>query len=173
MGDPKKQKKKYSTPRRLWQSDQISRDLYLLGKYGLRNKRELWKAETELSRIRKQARKLLAKPVEERIEDESKLLNSLSRKGIIKGTAGLDDVLGLTVENLLERRLQTIVLNKGIAQSIHQARQIVTHKQVFIKSNIVNIPGYLVKIDEEATIRITEDLTPVIKNNEPQSISEK
>jgi small subunit ribosomal protein S4 len=83
MGDPKKQKKKYSTPRRLWQSDQISRDLYLLGKYGLRNKRELWKAETELSRIRKQARKLLAKPVEERIEDESKLLNSLSRKGII------------------------------------------------------------------------------------------
>lgn len=153
MGDPKKQKKQYSTPRRLWQVDQISRELYLLGKYGLRNKRELWKAETELSRIRKQARKLLAESIDERIEDEKKLLNSLRRKGIISETSGLDDVLGLTVENLLERRLQTIVLNKSITKSIHQARQVVTHRQIMVKDNVVNIPSYLVRIDEEPTIR--------------------
>jgi small subunit ribosomal protein S4 len=157
MGDPKKQKKQYNTPRRLWQVDQISRELYLLGKYGLRNKRELWKAETDLSRIRKQARKLLAESIDERIEDEKKLLDSLRRKGIISETSGLDDVLGLTVENLLERRLQTVVLNKSITESIHKARQIVTHRQIIIKNNVVSIPSYLVKIDEEPTVRIRKE----------------
>lgn len=156
MGDPKKPRKKYSSPRNPWQADQLSRELHLMGIYGLRNKRELWKTETELSRIRKQARKLLAEPIEERMEEESKLLKSLSRKGIIGVASTLDDVLGLTVENLLERRLQTVVKQKGLASSIHLARQMVVHGHIKVKDRVVTIPGYLVRADEEPTVRVRE-----------------
>lgn len=156
MGDPKKPRKKYSTPRNPWQADQLSRELHLMGVYGLRNKRELWKIETELSRIRKQARRLLAQPVEERIDDETRLLKALSRRGIISEAATLDDVLGLTVENLLDRRLQSMVKQKGLSSSIHTARQMVVHGHVKIMDRVVTIPGYLVRTDEEPTVRIKE-----------------
>ncbi len=159
MGDPKKPRKKYSTPRKLWQADQLSRELYLVGKYGLRNKRELWKAETELSRIRKHARRLLAEPIDERMEEENGLLRSLSRKGIVGGSPVIDDVLGLTVENLLERRLQTIVKNKGLVSSIHTARQAVSHGHIKVKDRRVTIPGYLVRVEEEPTVRVKEGST--------------
>ncbi len=156
MGDPKKSRKKYSTPRNQWQSDQLSRELHLMGTYGLRNKRELWRTETELSRIRKQARQLLAQPVEERMNDETKLLKALSRKGIISEAATLDDILGLTVENLLDRRLQSMVKNKGIAPTIHKARQIVVHGHVKVRDRVITIPGYLVMGEEEPTVRVRE-----------------
>ncbi len=153
MGDPKKSRKKYSSPRKLWQADQLSQDLYILGKYGLRNKRELWKAETELSRLRKQARKLLAESVDKRFREEQNLLSSLSRKGIIGGSPTLDDILGLTIENLLERRLQTVVKNKGLVKSIHLARQAVSHGHIVVNDRVVTIPGYLVRVEEEPSVR--------------------
>ncbi len=156
MGDPKKPRKKYSTPRKPWQADQLSRELFLLGTYGLRNKRELWKASTELSRIRKHARRLLAEPVDERMEEENSLLRSLSRKGIVGGAPTLDDVLGLTVENMLDRRLPTVVKSKGLVGSVYAARQAVSHGHIKINDRVVNIPGYLVKVDEEPTVRIKE-----------------
>ncbi len=156
MGDPKKSRKKFSTPRNQWQADQLSRELHLMGTYGLRNKRELWRTETELSRIRKQARELLAQPVEERLSAETKLLKSLSRKGIIGEAATLDDILGLTVENLLDRRLQSMVKNKGLAPTIHKARQIVTHGHIKVRDRVITIPGYLVMSEEEPTVRVRE-----------------
>ncbi|MCL4436638.1 MAG: 30S ribosomal protein S4 [Thaumarchaeota archaeon] len=159
MGDPKKSRKKFSTPRNQWQADQLSRELHLMGTYGLRNKRELWRTETELSRIRKQARELLAQPVEERLGAETKLLKSLSRKGIISEAATLDDILGLTVENLLDRRLQSMVKNKGLAPTIHKARQIVTHGHIKVKDRVITIPGYLVMGEEEPTVRVREGST--------------
>jgi small subunit ribosomal protein S4 len=130
-----------------------------MGTYGLRNKRELWRTETELSRIRKQARQLLAQPVEERINDETKLLKSLGRKGIISEAATLDDILGLTVENLLDRRLQSMVKSKGLAETIQKARQIVVHGHIKVRDRVITIPGYLVMGEEEPTVRIKEGST--------------
>ncbi len=156
MGDPKKPRKKYSTPRNPWQADQLSRELHLMGTYGLRKKQDLWEAETELSRIRKQARRLLAEPIEKRMADENKLLRALSRRGIIASTAALDDVLGLTIENLLERRLQSIVKQKGLTPSIHAARQAVVHGHISVKNRVTTIPGYIVETDEEPTVRLKE-----------------
>jgi small subunit ribosomal protein S4 len=127
-----------------------------MGTYGLRNKRELWKTETELSRIRKQARHLLAQPIEERIDDEALLLKALSHRGIISEAATLDDVLGLTVENLLDRYLQTVVKHKGLAPTIQMARQMVVHGHIKVKSRVVTIPGYLVTNDEYPTVRVRE-----------------
>src|SRR5215467_3593769 len=125
MGDPRTPKKSYHRPRRIWTSDQLNSELYIVGSYGLRNKRELWKAQTEVARFRNQARALLALPIEQRTEKESRLLNSLMRLDLVKESSTLDDVLNLRIEDLLDRRLQTLVMKKGGTKSPHQARQAV------------------------------------------------
>ncbi|MCD6511494.1 MAG: 30S ribosomal protein S4 [Thaumarchaeota archaeon] len=160
-------KKKWKGPRHPWIAEQLARELELLGTYGLRNKRELWRAHTELSRIRRQARELLAAPEEVRVKEEKRLLESLYRKGLVGDKATLDDVLGLTVEDLLERRLQTIVWKKGLAKTIYQARQLVVHGHIEVGGRRVDVPGYLVGRDEEETVKIREGspmLAQVVKD---------
>lgn len=154
MGDPRKPKKSYHRPRRIWTTDQLNAELYILGSFGLRNKRELWKAQTEVARFRNQARALLALATEARTEKESRLLKSLNRLGLVNESASLDDVLNLKIEDLLERRLQTIVMKKVGTKSPHQARQVVVHGHVSIGDRIVNLPGYIVKKEEEDLIRL-------------------
>ncbi|HEU0046971.1 MAG TPA: 30S ribosomal protein S4 [Nitrososphaera sp.] len=152
MGDPRKAKKLYSRPRMIWTTDQLNAELYIMGSYGLRKKRELWKALTEVARIRNQARALLALSAEARAEKEKRLLNFLNRLGLAKEGATLDDILNLKIEDLLERRLQTIVMKKSGIKSPYQARQLVSHRHVSIGNRKVNIPGYLVRTEEEPQI---------------------
>ncbi len=154
MGDPRKPKKSYHRPRRIWTTDQLNAELYIVGSFGLRNKRELWTAQTEVARFRNQARALLALATEARTEKESKLLKSLNRLGLVNESASLDDVLNLKIEDLLERRLQTIVMKRGGTKSPHQARQVVVHGHVSIGDRIINLPGYLVRREEEELIRL-------------------
>src|SRR5919201_4268204 len=123
-----------------------------MGSYGLRNKRELWRAQTEVARIRNQARALLAVSAEARSEKEKRLLNFLNRLGLVKEGATLDDILNLKVEDLLERRLQTIIMKKSGTKSPYQARQAVSHGHVSIGNRKVNIPSYLVRTEEEPQI---------------------
>ncbi|MCP8313941.1 MAG: 30S ribosomal protein S4 [archaeon] len=156
MGDPKKPRKKYSAPKYPWRGDQLSQELYMVGTYGLRNKRELWKAHTELSRIRKQARMLLTEPHETRGKKEKELLSSLGKMGIVDLKSSLDDVLSLTIENLLERRLQTLVWKRGMASSPYQARQMITHGHIMIGDKIVTRPGYMVKRDEDMKVKLSD-----------------
>ena len=113
MGDPRRPRRTFSKPRSPWRSDQLAQELYLLGSYGLRNKRELWRAQTALSSIRKQARHLLAASEIVRNREEKKLLDSLQREGLVAPGVALDDVLSLSIEDMLSRRLQTIVYKKG------------------------------------------------------------
>jgi len=155
MGDPRSPRKTYSKPHSPWRSDQLAQELYLLGTYGLRNKRELWKAQTELSSIRKQARRLLAASELVRNREEKMLLDSLLRRGLVSSGVTLDDVLSLSVEDMLGRRLQTIIYKKGSAVSPLQARQLIVHKHVKIGDRIVNIPGYQVRAEEENRIQLT------------------
>jgi small subunit ribosomal protein S4 len=136
----------------IWTTDQLNSELYIMGSYGLRNKRELWRTQTEVARIRNQARALLALPSEVRADKEKRLLNFLNRLGLVKEGATLDDILNLKVEDLLERRLQTIVMKKVNTRSPYQARQIVSHGHVSVGNRKVNIPGYLVRIEEEPQI---------------------
>jgi len=91
-------------------------------------------------------------PAEERKKPEKQLLDKLNRLGILPETAALDDVLDLAIEDLLERRLQTIVFNKGLTKSIHQARQLITHGHIAIEGQRIPSPSYLVLRDEEAKI---------------------
>ena len=93
MGDPKKQRKKYETPRFRWRKDILQEELKLLGQYGLRNKHELWRHKTTLSKVRGIARSLIGKTPEERAKMENELLTRLKRLGILQETAFLDNVL--------------------------------------------------------------------------------
>jgi small subunit ribosomal protein S4 len=154
LGDPKKARKQYSRPRSPWRADQLAQELYLLGTYGLRNKRELWKAQTHLSSVRKQARTLLAATEQVRLREEKKLLDSLGKRGLVSEGATLDDILSLTVEDALSRRLETMVFKKGMALSPLHARQLIVHGHVAIGKRIITIPGYEVGHDEEGGISL-------------------
>lgn len=173
MGDVKTPRKRFSSPKNPWKSEDLSQELYLVGTYGLRNKRELWRAKTELSRIRKQARELLAAPAEVRAQQEAKLLKYLHRIGVVRETATPDDILGLSIENLLDRRLQTVVWKKGLAKTPFQARQMITHGHIVIGDRRVTIPSYIVKSGEDLEIRLragsTMAITPAEKPAEAPS----
>jgi len=152
MGDPKKQRKKYETPRFPWRTDTLQEELKFLGQYGLRNKHELWRHETTLSEFRGNARSLIGKPPGERRKMEGEILARLKKLGVLEETAVLDDVLDLTIEDIFERRLQTIVYRKGMAKTIQQARQLITHGHVTIGDKRVTVPSYFVTREEEKQI---------------------
>lgn len=157
MGDPKESRKMYRKPKRPWNPEQLMNELELLGTYGLRNKRELWKAQTELSRIRHIARALLALSEDVRVEKARILLKYLNNLGLANENSTLDDILSLKVEDLLERRLQTQVM-KMYNLKPNQARQLVVHKHVMIDDRIVNIPGYLIRRGEEGLIKVRDNI---------------
>jgi small subunit ribosomal protein S4 len=152
MGDPKKQRKKFDTPRFPWQIDALDTELKLLGQYGLRNKKEIWRHKTLLSKYRGIGRSLLGMSTEERKKQEKQLLDRLHRLGILPEESALDDVLDLTLEDILERRLQTLVFHRGLAQSIQQSRQLITHGHIAIDGKRVSTPSYLVLKDEETKL---------------------
>jgi len=152
MGDPRKARKTYATPRHPWRKEQLEEELRLLGEYGLRNKRELRHQETMLSEIRGIARTLLGAPEEQRARLETQYLGRLARLGLLSESASVDNILDLNVKDLMERRLQTIVFKSGLSRTIHQARQFVTHGHVSIAGQIVSVPGYFVKRDEESRV---------------------
>jgi small subunit ribosomal protein S4 len=152
MGDPKKKHKTYTTPRVPYDTDALVNELRLIGTYGLRNKRELWKAHTELSILRGRARDLLGLGTEERSRREFDLINKLYHRGLVMENSRLEDVLTLSVEDLLERRLQTYIFRRGMAKSLFQARQLIAHGHIEIEGRKVTSPSYQVKIEDEETI---------------------
>ena len=157
MGDPKNPRRVWRKPKRPLNYDLKMEELKTLGTFGLRSKRELWKAHTELSRVRHQARSLLALRQEEREEKEPVLMKSLARIGLVSQGSTLDDVLNLQVTDLLARRLQTIVLKKLGFKTPYQARQAVVHGHIMIKDRVIDIPSYTVTVDEEEGIKFSPE----------------
>nr|pir ribosomal protein S4 - Sulfolobus acidocaldarius [Sulfolobus acidocaldarius]CAA56478.1 ribosomal protein S4 [Sulfolobus acidocaldarius] len=140
-------------PSHPWIKINLGKEQILIGKYGLRNKKEIWIAQTMIRNFRHQARSLLALPPAERNIREKQLIQKLYRMGILeKDNSTLDDILSLTEENYLERRLQTIVYKKGLARTIYQARQLITHGHIAISGRKVTSPGYVVLRGEEDLI---------------------
>jgi len=148
-------------PRRIWKKpkrplnyDLIMDELKTLGTFGLKTKRELWKTQTELSRVRLQARSLLALRQDERERKEPILMQSLSKIGLVNEDSTLDDVLNLQVTDLLSRRLQTIAQRKLYFKTPYQARQAIVHGHIMIGDSVVTIPSYVVKTEEEAKVHL-------------------
>lgn len=154
MGDPRRIKKKYHKPKHPWRADRIEAEKVILRAYGLKNKKEIWGIETILRNYGRQARKLLALRTEQARKEEKQLLNSLIRLNLLNKGATLDDVLALKTTNLLDRRLQSIVYKKGLANTLKQARQLIVHGHVTVGGGKVTAPSYLVKADEEDSIQV-------------------
>lgn len=144
-------KKKYKRPLRPFDKERMEVERELMKKYGLRRKREIWRAEEILRKFRRMARKLAAEPDEKR---KKELFGKLERYGILSPKT-LDDILSLTVEDILKRRLQTILYLKGLARTPKHARQLIVHGHVSINGRKVTFPSYLVPKEEEDKISVS------------------
>jgi len=156
MGDPKKPKKKYATPRQMWQRARVDGEKKLVETYGLKNKREIWKSDSMLRNWAKQAKRLIALTDDQAEKEKKQLLTRLEGLGLIESGVGINAILELGVKDMLDRRLQTVVFKKELAKSIKQARQFVVHRHIVIGKSKMTIPSYMVKKEEEATITFTE-----------------
>ncbi|KAG5066777.1 hypothetical protein JHK86_010508 [Glycine max] len=147
--------KTFKKPRRPYEKERLDAELKLVGEYGLRCKRELWRVQYALSRIRNNARNLLTLDEKNprRIFEGEALLRRMFRYGLLDETQNkLDYVLALTVENFLERRLQTLVFKSGMAKSIHHARVLIKQRHIRVGRQVVNIPSFLVRVDSQKHI---------------------
>ncbi len=172
MGDPRKFSNKYEKPKRLWDLDRLKEEKGLKRLYGLKSMRELWVMDRELKKARRDARRLLSLSEEERQRDIGKLMDKLHKLGIIQRDAKLEDILSLTVKDILERRLQTRVVRKGLAKTMAQARQLITHGFISIGGRRISAPSYLVASDEEPRISYSRPIDlearPPVQAEEPK-----
>jgi len=156
MGDPKFSRRSYDTPSHPWQGERIKAEVVLVNQYGLKNKTEVWKAQTILRNFRGQSRELQARlrggEAQAKIESEA-LIAKCGRMGLLPmDGATLNDILTLNEESILARRLQTIVFEKGMASTVGQARQMIVHGHIFMNGHRVTVPGYIVTRKEESSI---------------------
>lgn len=157
MGDPRKQRKKYDPPLHPWQGERIAEEKVLVDNYGLKNKKELWKMDSVLRKIKRQTKDILSKKGMAQTEAESKaFIERLAKMSLISPTAKIGDVLDLQLKDLLERRLQTQMMRKGLAKTAGQARQFIVHGHVFVAEKKIDVPSYLVSRDEEGKITFSQ-----------------
>ncbi len=171
MGDPKRPGNKYEHPKRLWETERIKVESGLKREYGLKTMRELWVMNQQLKVARREARRLLSVGEDERARDLPKLMNKLDRLGILGKDSKLEHVLSLGVRDVLERRLQSRVYKKGLAKSMKQARQLITHGFISVKGRKLDSPSYLVPVSEDDSIDYYKKID--LEMPEPEEPEEK
>ena len=147
--------KTYVTPRRPFEKERLDQELKLIGEFGLKNKREVWRVKYTLAKIRKAARELLTLDEKDpkRLFEGNALLRRLVRIGVLdESRMKLDYVLNLRVDDFMERRLQTQVFKHGLAKSIHHARVLIRQRHIRVRKQVVNIPSFVVRLDSEKHI---------------------
>ena len=150
-------RKTSKTPRKPFDKDRLTNELRIVGKYGLRCKREAWRVQLTLAKIRKAARSLmtLAEDDPRRLFEGDALLKRMVRLGLLKeNERKLDYILGLTLNQFMERRLQTVVAEKKLANSLHHARVLIRQRHIAVGKQMVNIPSFMVRVSSEQHIQI-------------------
>lgn len=150
-----RQRKTYETPSHPWQAYRLEEEEKLMKEYGLKNKKELWKAVAILRKIRYYVRKLNAKKAAgfDISEEEKKFKNRLVKYGLLSPQSDIMEALNISVREILERRLQTIVYRKGLAKTIKEARQLIVHRHIMVGEKVISSPSYLVTIEEEKDVK--------------------
>jgi small subunit ribosomal protein S4 len=157
MSLPGENTKFYETPNHPFQGERIAEEQSLMDRYGLANKEELWRSQSELRNLRREARQLLGGMTGEESGEGEEFVSRLKRIGVLDEGDELGDVLLLEITDVLERRLQTVAYRKGLAHTPEQARQFITHGHVRVDGRRVSVPSYKVEIDEEATVEFDEN----------------
>ena len=158
MGDPRKLRKHYRRPTHPFNKGRFEEEIQYMGRFGLRNKKEIWKAQTKLRNYRARARKSLALPEDQREKERQVLTSKLYNLGIMPSAdAPIDEVLSLNVEMFLKRRLQSFVLELGLAKTPWMARQLIVHGHIIVAGRKVSSPSYHVKRKDEELIQYAPD----------------
>ncbi|MCI4358697.1 MAG: 30S ribosomal protein S4 [Thermoplasmata archaeon] len=170
MGDPKFLRRTYDAPKHPWEAARMDEERKLLQKYGLKNKRELWKAQAILRGFRRQARDLQARlragEAQAKLETDG-LVGRLTRLGLLApGDTTLDDVLALGIEDILSRRFEWIVVRRGLAGTPNGARQLIVHGHLAIGERRMTRPGYFIPAADEARINYSST-SPVTSDEHP------
>lgn len=152
MGDPRKVRRKYEGPGHPWVASRLEEERDLRKTFGTKNKKELYKMETALKRFKDQAKQLSSRVDAQAEKEQQQMVDKLVGLGLIQPGAGLDDILGLSVVDLMKRRLQTVLVKRLLARTTSQARQFITHGHVIVGDSVITSPSYIVNIEEEANI---------------------
>jgi small subunit ribosomal protein S4 len=149
----KRKHKNYSRPKRPFDKARIDEEVVIKKEYGLKNKKEIWKADAKVRVIRQKAKRLIKASQEE----QQKLFDQLKKIGL--KVESIADVLGLDKTDYLNRRLQTIITVKGITSTVKTARQMIVHKKILVNGAVVDVPSYIVPVELENKISIKEKIT--------------
>lgn len=166
MGNPKRQRKKYQRPKKPWDKVRIEEEKRLMKEFGLRRKREIWRAEAIVKKIRRRARELQATKNKEEIKI---LLEKVQKLGLVGNDADLDDILGLEERHLLERRLQTFVKRLEFANTMKHARQLIVHGHVLVNGRKIQWPSFIVTRELEDRITLDNKTASKIKGGSSET----
>jgi small subunit ribosomal protein S4 len=172
MGHPKFARPRYDTPAHPWKKGRIEEEHALKEQFGLKQvggMKEIWKAKSKLRRWRQNAMKLIGRADTTQghfSREKDDLVESLYRRGLLGDGASLDDILQISVEHVLSRRLQSQVYYRGLAASMRQARQLVVHGHIALGDQKMNVPGYIITRDDEHSLTY-HSTSPLLDGNHP------
>ena len=167
MGDPRKLRAKYQGPNHPWEATRMEEESKLFRDYGLSNKKEIWRLRSLLAHYKSQAKELTASQNENAPEEAKLLLKKLQKYGLLQEGAILDDVLSLTLPEIMDRRLQTVVFKKQLARTVKQARQFIVHDHILIEGKPINSPGMLVTLTQEKELTFAAR-SPLVDEMHPE-----
>lgn len=154
MGDIRRQRKKFSKPGHPWNKERIVSEKALMKEYGLRRKNEIWKMTSILSNFARLAKELIK---ESNDLKRNQLIGKLISLGLLNKESRVEDTLSIKLNDIMERRLQTIVVRKNLARSMNQARQLIVHEHIAVGDKKITIPSYLVRVEEESLVSFAAD----------------
>ena len=163
----KRKHKTYSKPRRPFDKARIDEEVSVKRNYGLKNKKEIWKADSQIKSIREKAKKLIGANEKE----QQALFDRLKKIGLEVNS--IADVLSLDKKNFLNRRLQTILVRKKLTTTPKSARQLITHRKVLIEGKVVNSPSYIVPVSLEDKITLKGKKKKEVKEKKVKNTSEE
>jgi small subunit ribosomal protein S4 len=170
MGSIKRFTNKYETPGHPWRKERIETERALRRQFGLKNSRELWKSASKLTNFKDQVKTFATMPVAQANKEREQLIAKLTKFGLMPEDGNLENVLGYTPDVLLTRRLQTVLVARGLAHSMKQARQFIVHRHVMVGEKCVTAPGYLVALNEESKITFKVNST-LADDQHPERLS--
>ncbi len=157
----KRKHKSYSKPRRPFDKARIDEEAEIKTEFGLKNKKEIWKADAKINKIREKAKKLISATETEQKE----FFNRLNKVGL--KVDSIAEVLSLDKKDFLNRRLQTVLVNKKLATTSKQARQFITHKKVLVDGKALDSPSYVVPVNLEGKIKLKAKKKKAVKKEQP------
>ncbi|MEJ2267788.1 MAG: 30S ribosomal protein S4 [Nanoarchaeota archaeon] len=147
----KRKHKQYSKPKRPFDKLRMDEEAKIIKEFGLKNKKEIWRAEAQIKLIREKAKKLISSSKEE----QQKLFEQLQKIGL--NVNSIAEILALDKKDYLKRRLQTILVEKKFATTPKSARQLIVHKKVLLGGEIIDSPSFIVQKDKENKISLKKN----------------